>query len=160
MTKRRTLIKLLQFLGRLLQEPASTSTLSPTKFTAARLEGALLEARGWRYLAGYSTENIDELTALIGDTGMSTLLRNRQVAESDGRPIGSKAKQYADKDAAIIADIRKGVSRPEAIKARYRISKQYRTHSKRIKRKMDAQDAETREIIRLQTPYIRAVDIK
>lgn len=153
--KRKTLRALLIFLGRLMDDP---SKLSATKFNAALAEAARSEARGWKYLAGEGGD-IDELIALIGEAP-TTLLRNRNVPDSNGRPDGSKTKQYMDKDALIIADIRKGTPKPAAIRARYRVHKQYATHAKRIKRKMDEQDAETRRIIALQTPDLRPVDNK
>jgi hypothetical protein len=160
--KRKTLRTLLIFLGRLMDDP---SKLPPTKRNAAIARAARIEARGWKYLAGEGGD-IDELIELAGSAfgnpgePEAGLLRNRNVPESNGRRVGSKEKKYAAKDALIIADIRKGVERPAAIRARYPVRKQYATHSKRIKRKMDEQDVETRAIIGLQTPFIRPVDIK
>jgi hypothetical protein len=152
MSGRETLHKFLLYLGRLLDEPTS---LSPSKSNAVKLDAARLEARGWKYLAGYSTENVDELISLIGDQGMSTLLRHRRVPESNGRRVGSKEEKYISGDALVLADIARGVKKHIAIYRQYPIRKQYRTHARRIDRDLARIDAETREIIALQT-----VDIK
>jgi len=153
--KRASLRGMLNFLGRLMDDP---SKLSPTKLNAAIAKAARLEARGWKYLAGEGGD-IEELLKLIGEAP-TTLLHNRNVPEGDGRRQGSKEEKYLSRDEMVIADIRNGKPKPAAIRERYRVRKQYATHAKRIKRKMDEQDAETQRIIRLQTPAIRLVDIK
>jgi hypothetical protein len=153
--KRKTLRALLIFLGRVMDEK---SKLPPTRRNAEIASAARIEARGWRYLAG-EADDIDELLAAVGEAP-TLLLRNRIDPDSNHRPVGSKDEKYVKRDAAIIADIRGGADRQAAIRERYKVRKQYDTHARRIKRKMDEQDAETRETIRLQTPYIRPVDIK
>lgn len=149
MSERQTLINLLGFLGRLLEEP---STLSPTELTAERLKASRIEARGWKYLAGYSDETLGDLIDVVGDTGMKELLRHRRVPESNGRRMGSKEEKYASKDALVLADIARGVKKHVAICRQYPIRKQYGTHIRRINRDLAKIEAETQYIISLQTP--------
>jgi hypothetical protein len=127
-----------------------SSTLSKSKFNAEVTKTAKLVARGWEYLAG---DRSGDTEALMNElyNAPTVFIHNRKKPDSN-RPTGSKDKKYEAKDADIIADIRGGVKRPGAIRARYPIRVQYRSHAKRIKRKMDEQDAETRRIIALQTP--------
>jgi hypothetical protein len=153
--KRKTLRALLIFLGRIMDDK---SKLPPTKRNAVIAEAARMEARGWRYLAG-EPDDIDNLLAAVGEAP-TLLLRNRLDPDHNHRPAGSKDKKYAAKDAAIIADIRDGKPKPAAIYERYRVRKQYRTHARRIKRKMDEQDAEARRIWELQTRQLTVVDTK
>ncbi|WP_369723686.1 hypothetical protein AB8Z38_06820 [Bradyrhizobium sp. LLZ17] len=153
--KRKTLRALLIFLGRIMDDK---SKLPPTRRNAAIAQAARTESRGWRYLAG-EPDDINELLAVVGEAP-SLLLRNRIDPDSNHRPIGSKDEKYAAKDAEIIAEIRGGKPKPAAIYARFKVRKQYGTHARRIKRKMDEQDAETRRIVALQTPNLHVVDNK
>jgi hypothetical protein len=91
MTEPQSLVWLLNFLGRLMDDK---SKLSTTKFNAAVAKAARLEARGWKYLAGRSAENIDDLMRELYDAP-TIFLRNRNVPDGDGRPEGSKDKKYA-----------------------------------------------------------------
>src|SRR5260370_6375800 len=153
MSEPETLRQMLYFLGWLMDDP---SHLSPTKFNAEVAKAARLEARGWKHLAGEGTDNPDELLKLLYDAP-TPFLQNRNVPEGNGRRAGSKDSRYADRDALIIAEIQNGGDRQKAIRARYRIRKQYATHARRIKRKLEEINAETRRIIALQTPYLRSI---
>jgi hypothetical protein len=160
MNKRRTLREMLIVLEQLKQDP---SNLSRKKYTAAVAEAAQVEARGWKYLAGESEEDIDELIALVGDAPTIFLL-NRNVPDGNGRRAGSKDSRYAERDAVIIAAIRNGAPKRRAVLEWHHIKKQYgaheHRHAKRIQRKMEEQDAEARRLIALQTPDPKPADIK
>jgi hypothetical protein len=161
MNKRRTLSEMLKFLEQLRQDP---SNLSPRKYIDEVAKAAQVEARGWKYLAGESEEDIDELIALVGDEPMTTFLLNRNVPDGNGRRTGSKDSRYAERDAVIITAIRNGALKRRAVIARRHIKKQYgayeHRHAKRIQRKMEEQDAEARCLVALQTPDPKPADIK
>jgi hypothetical protein len=160
MNKRRTLREMLIVLERLRQD---RSNLSPRKYIAAIAEAAQVEARGWKYLAGESEEDIDELIVLAGDAPTIFVL-NRNVPDGNGRRAGSKDSRYAERDAAIIAAIRNGALKRRAVIARHHIEKQYgayeHRHAKRIQRKMEEQDAEAWCLVALQTLDPKPADIK
>lgn len=136
MSNRRTLRALLIFLGRLMDDP---SKLTLGKLNAQIAMAARIEARGWKYLAGESTESLDDLIALAGEAPAS-LLRHRK--SSGGRREGSLAKNTASKDLLVLADVRNGVTIPKAVRAHYRSG--FLAHERRIKKRRAEQRAENR----------------
>lgn len=152
MNKRKTLRALLIFLGRRMDD---RSRLPPGRLNAEIAKAARIEARGWKFLAGEGGD-IDALIAEVGEAPHELLL-HRHVPESNGRKVGSKATKYLERDERVIAAIRAGTPQLAAIRAVFPVRKQNPTHAKRITRKMKAQDAETRRIIRLQTPDLSPV---
>ncbi len=135
--------KLVDFLEWLTEQP---SQLPETKLNRAKVAALALVVRGWKRLAGETTEDIDALTADIG-SGVRELLENRKEA-GPGRKWESKERALVELDRIVMADISGGMTHDDAIRKTYGEGRDFEANKARIKRLR----REEKEIIALQTP--------
>jgi hypothetical protein len=140
---RKTLRKLVGFLEWLTTQP---SHLPETKLNREKLVALALVIRGWKRIAGETTEDIEALAKEVG-AGVRTLSENRKEP-GPGRKWESKERALVDLDKIVMADIRSGMTHDDAIRKTYGEGRDFEANKARIKRLR----REEREIIALQTP--------
>ncbi|MGN8547809.1 hypothetical protein ACQPTN_24800 [Bradyrhizobium sp. 13971] len=135
--------KLVNFLEWLTEQP---SHLPETKLNREKLVALALVVRGWKRLAGETTEDVEALANEVG-AGVRVLLENRKEA-GPGRKWESRERALVELDRAVLADIRAGMTQDAAIRKTYGEGRDFEANKTRIKRLR----REEKITISLQTP--------